>query len=211
MYRAGGPTTIFGGIGWGPFSDGPLNPVRKSLYNREGVSEENWMHVAAQRTLEESEEWTTLRREALTPCGGILPQGSSSQAAAGGTTEGKGDKEKDNGMEVDVDGNGVVETAKGKGKAVEKKRKRRDDPMPYGAYEPHTGLVHYRSDTQPTQCRWEQLPYTDEKPRILGGTRMGNGGWSLAWVDNVMELPPLEELDPRAQRRAHILNLGGEW
>ncbi|KAG6806200.1 hypothetical protein H0H93_003363, partial [Arthromyces matolae] len=25
IYRAGGPTTIFGGSGWGPYSDGPLN------------------------------------------------------------------------------------------------------------------------------------------------------------------------------------------
>lgn len=34
IYRPGGPTTIFGGSGWGPYSDGPLNAVRKSVLSR---------------------------------------------------------------------------------------------------------------------------------------------------------------------------------
>ena len=65
MYRAGGPTTIFGGSGWGPYSDGPLNAVKKSYLNREGVGEENWMAVAAGRTREADEEWGAMRRRGL--------------------------------------------------------------------------------------------------------------------------------------------------
>jgi hypothetical protein len=47
--RAGGPTTLFGGSDWGPYSDGPLNAVRKSLLNRNGLNEKNRMFVATQR------------------------------------------------------------------------------------------------------------------------------------------------------------------
>ena len=52
IYRAGGPTTLFGGSGWGPYSDGPLNAVRKSILSRDGVSEENWMWMMALRVCE---------------------------------------------------------------------------------------------------------------------------------------------------------------
>ena len=75
MYRAGGPTTIFGGSGWGPYSDCPLNVVRKSMLNHGGLNEENWIFVAAQRTAEASVEWARHRRSALRPCGGIFGDG----------------------------------------------------------------------------------------------------------------------------------------
>jgi hypothetical protein len=77
IYRAGGPTTIFGGSGWGPYSDGPLNAVRKSMLTRDGLTEENWMSIAAQRTNEAGEEFSKLRREGLRVCGGILGDPSS--------------------------------------------------------------------------------------------------------------------------------------
>lgn len=64
IYRAGGPTTIFGGSGWGPFSDGPLNAVRKSLLSRDNVTEENWMLMMAARVREADEEWEKWRQEA---------------------------------------------------------------------------------------------------------------------------------------------------
>lgn len=64
IYRAGGPTTIFGSSGWGPFSDGPLNAVRKSLLSRDGVTEENWMWMMAVRAREADEEWSKWRQEA---------------------------------------------------------------------------------------------------------------------------------------------------
>lgn len=65
IYRPGGPTTIFGSSGWGPYSDGPLNAVRKSVLSRDGVTEENWMWMMATRVLEAGEEFSTLRKEAL--------------------------------------------------------------------------------------------------------------------------------------------------
>jgi chromatin structure-remodeling complex protein RSC7 len=65
VYRAGGPTTLFGGNGWGPYSDGPLNAVRKSVLSRDGVTEENWMWMMALRVNEMNEEWTVKRKESL--------------------------------------------------------------------------------------------------------------------------------------------------
>lgn len=122
LYRAGGPTTIFGGSGWGPYSDGPLNAVRKSLLNRDGLNEENWMHIAAQRTAEAGEEFAKIRKEALQVCGGVearneLPIGEEMKKRAHG--------------EGGSAGNG-------------KRRKVRtlEDELPLGAYEPHTGIVH---------------------------------------------------------------------
>ncbi|KAF7329760.1 hypothetical protein MKEN_00239300 [Mycena kentingensis (nom. inval.)] len=67
IYRAGGPTTLFAGSGIGPFSDGPLNVVRKSLFTREGVTEENWMWMKAMRTLQDGAEWARLRKESVQP------------------------------------------------------------------------------------------------------------------------------------------------
>ncbi len=75
IYRAGGPTTIFGGTGYGPFSDGPLNAVRKSLLARDGVTEENWMCMMAQRVSDSGAEWTKLRRAALKASGGLAVLG----------------------------------------------------------------------------------------------------------------------------------------
>lgn len=57
-----------------------------------------------------------------------------------------------------------------------------------------------RSDTQPTQARWEALPDSRDKRRVLGGTKAGNGAWALAWVDTVMELPVPEDEETRARR-----------
>src|SRR6266550_1957490 len=71
VYRAGGPTTIFGGSGLGPFSDGPLNAVRKSLLSRDGVTEENWMYMMATRVLESGDEWAKCRKESLKSWAGI--------------------------------------------------------------------------------------------------------------------------------------------
>jgi chromatin structure-remodeling complex protein RSC7 len=71
-YRAGGPTTIFGGAGYGPFSEGPLNAPKKAFYSREGVNEENWMFEAAQRTISANEDWVRSRKEGLKVCGGVF-------------------------------------------------------------------------------------------------------------------------------------------
>nr|GAT45695.1 predicted protein [Mycena chlorophos] len=67
IYRAGGPTTLFGSSGLGPFSDGPLNVVRKSLLSRDGVTEENWMWMTAMRTLQAEDDWKRNRKESVQP------------------------------------------------------------------------------------------------------------------------------------------------
>jgi len=154
IYRAGGPTTLFGGPGWGPYSDGPLNAVRKSLLNRDGLNEENWMLVAAQRTAEASAEWSKQRRRALVPYGGIFGGASSSAAAA--VPAGKYEEEEEEGPRGGQGGQGEEDHGKGKGKgqghegqerrdneasARRRKRARREDKVPRGVYEPHSGVV----------------------------------------------------------------------
>ncbi len=115
LYRAGGPTTIFGGSGWGPYSDGPLNAVRKSYLTRDGVNEENWMLVAAERTLEMTDEWAKLRKEALKVCGGILDVEGEQDATPGKTAEEIMDRER--------------------------KKREQESQLPVGVYEPQTGIV----------------------------------------------------------------------
>jgi len=176
IYRAGGPTTMFGGSGWGPYSDGPLNAVRKSLLTRDGLTEENWMSTAAQRTIETSEEFSKLRRETLRVCGGILGDPSSTPGSPKRTIEDESEETR------------------------EERRRREEADLPLGVYEPHNGIVVYRSGTQPARSRWEVGPRMDER-RILGGTKTGNGAWGLAWVDTIMEFTPAEPPDsPYIQR-----------
>jgi chromatin structure-remodeling complex protein RSC7 len=62
-----------------------------------------------------------------------------------------------------------------------------------------------RSDTQPTSARWEAVPDSITKRRVLGGTKSGNGAWALAWVDTIMELPGSDTVDPDAAVREQIL------
>ncbi|CAL1709920.1 unnamed protein product [Somion occarium] len=191
MYRPGGPTTLFGGSGWGPYSDGPLNAVRKSLLNREGLNEENWMAIAALRTAEDGAEWAKLRRDNLKVCGGIQqlqpPQEPASEQRGGE-------------MEFDVnvvEEGGVVGMKRPAGpegdRRLRKKRRFDDGPLPLGIYEPQTGVVLYRHDTQPRSARWEVV---DDRKPVLGGTKVGNGAWGLAWIDTVMELPNLPPQPP---------------
>ncbi|KAG2035568.1 chromatin remodelling complex Rsc7/Swp82 subunit-domain-containing protein [Suillus americanus] len=209
IYRAGGPTTIFGSTGWGPFSDGPHSAVRKSLLTREGLTEENWMMEAARRVGDAGEEWMRMRREARVACGGILGDGL----------------DKGKGKEVQAaegeEKRGATEELEG----AERKRARSEESQyPLGVYEPHTGLVHCmyisiavfshifilffldRADTQPTRCHWEQIG----QRKMLRGTKAGNGAWALAWVDTHIELPTPGQADPYAQTRAEILEAVSE-
>ena len=187
LYRAGGPTTIFGGSGLGPFSDGPLNAVRKSLLTRDGVAEENWMWMMATRVGEANEEWAKQRKEAV----------KSMQALMGGLAPPAPAPVE----EAAVDG--------ADGQPHAKKRKVVQEQPVLGAYEPHSNIIQCmcpqfvalsnfltlvyesadRSDTQPTACRWEPMPDSAVKRRVLGGTKVGNGAWGLAWIDTVMEFP----------------------
>ena len=258
IYRAGGPTTLFGGPGWGPYSDGPLNAVRKSLLNRDGLNEENWMLIAAQRTAEASAEWAKQRRRALVPFGGIF-----GVAAAGkdgedeeeeeeeeeeedhGKTKGKGrgaeGQTPQQGQEQQQDGHGQERAQDRRdnndASARRRKRARREDKVPKGVYEPHSGIVLCqqfspvafcskisscscqlffvfladRANTQPTRARWEGLKDSAEKRQVLGGTKAGNGAWALAWVDTIMEVPAREEDEgvgrAAAEERQRLLQL----
>ncbi|KAJ7594189.1 chromatin remodelling complex Rsc7/Swp82 subunit-domain-containing protein [Mycena floridula] len=171
MYRAGGPTTLFGASGWGPFSDGPLNAVRKSLLSRDGVTEENWMWKMATKALESNEEWAKRRRENIRPGGGLDPENPI-------------------GMEQEEE-------------EPDAKRQKVSSALPIGIYEPHTGHIYYRSDTQPTKSRLEAKP----GERILGGAKVGHGGWGLAWVDTVMEITTDEaEAQDRQQLLDQVVN-----
>ncbi|KAF7792943.1 hypothetical protein EIP86_004046 [Pleurotus ostreatoroseus] len=203
IYRAGGPTTIFGGSGWGPYSDGPLNAVRKSFLNREGLNEENWMLIAAQRTREADEEWKRIRRTALEPCGGIL--GRSNDV---GGEQGYGDAGAK--RTAGEDGDGDVDVMQ-----VEPKRRRVESEQsqyPLGIYDPQTGIVLYRNDTQPLRSRWESVEDTDKpkKGRVLGGSKVGSNAWGLAWVDTVMELPNGEEEEALRLNAMRLLKVAEE-
>ncbi|KAJ7764533.1 chromatin remodelling complex Rsc7/Swp82 subunit-domain-containing protein [Mycena maculata] len=180
LYRAGGPTTIFGSSGWGPFSDGPLNAVRKSLLSRDGVSEENWMWMAATRTLAAGEEWARWRKEGVQP-----------MDLAGNIVKGKRKAEPDDEQQEGA--------SSGK-----KPRPELTDDLPLGVYEAHSGVVQYRADTQPTRSRMEALPDSDAKS-VLGGTKVGNGAWAVAWLDTIMEVRTPEELDRPDVEEKHRL------
>jgi len=188
IYRAGGPTTIFGGSGWGPYSDGPLNAVRKSMLTRDGLTEENWMSIAAQRTIETGEELRRLRREALRVCSGAMGDFSLTPDSPKRSAEDENEE------------------------TSEEKRRREEAELSLGVYEPHNGIIvcEYmfrksartsrlcftdHSDTQPTSSRWEPGPRNDER-NILGGTKTGNGAWGLAWVDTIMKFTPAEPPGP---------------
>lgn len=115
LYRAGGPTTIFGGSGWGPYSDGPHNAVRKSFLSREGLTKENYMAIAAERTSALGEEYRKLRAEGISTTGEIAFRS----------------KRDEEGEELETD------------KPVMKKRKIRPgaNNLSLGAYEPHSAIL----------------------------------------------------------------------
>jgi len=60
---------------------------------------------------------------------------------------------------------------------------------------------------QPTSSRLESLPDSATKKKVLGGTKVGNGAWALAYIDTVMEFSGSSALDetPEAKARERIL------
>ena len=221
---------MFGGVGWGPYSDGPLNAVRKSILSRDGVGEENWMYMMATRVSDASSEWSKLRKEAVKVVEGVggLVMGGALMPPTDASTGNKKPavtevEESEGGVEneVDVQDQALVD---GETKPVTKKRKKIDRSA-VGVYDPHSHTIHCeifflnhdsrnptfslysvdRSDTQPTSARWEVVPDSITKRRVLGGTKSGNGAWALAWVDTIMELPGPDTIDPEAAVREQIL------
>lgn len=147
IYRAGGPTTIFGGSGWGPYSDGPLNAARKSLLSRDGLGEENWMWTMAMRVAEAGEEWAKWRKEGVKAAGGVEAPG---MGGAGGAVMGvmsaaglsKG-KQREMAQEEEEEEEAEAEDGAA-AEPVAKKRKVafESEDLPVGVYEPHSGVVH---------------------------------------------------------------------
>jgi hypothetical protein len=99
MYRAGGPTTLFGGAGVGPFSEGPLSAPKKAFFVREGVSELNFMLEAARRTRAANADWARGRAEALRPAGGV-PDAERADAPLARGQDGNGVYEPHSGLVV---------------------------------------------------------------------------------------------------------------
>jgi chromatin structure-remodeling complex protein RSC7 len=136
---------LFGGIGWGPYSDGPLNAVRKSILSRDGVGEENWMYMMAMRVSDASAEWAELRKEAvkvvqgvdgLVMGGALMPPltDASNNKPAVEEIEEPNDDEK----EEDVQDQTLVD---GEKKPLAKKRKKIERSA-VGVYDPHSHTVH---------------------------------------------------------------------
>lgn len=154
IYRAGGPTTIFGGSGWGPFSDGPLNAVRKSLLSRDGVTEENWMWMMSSRVQGADDEWARLRKEGRGKEGlsidGIVMGGKGSNWTRVDDTLHLGDTNTDAKHGEAGEGK-VVDGAKSIPTSVVAAKKRRKAGKvvvtaargdgAIGVYEPHTNLI----------------------------------------------------------------------
>ena len=148
VYRAGGPTTLFGGIGWGPYSDGPLNAVRKSILSRDGVGEENWMYMMATRVNDASAEWAKLRKEAVKVVEGVdgLVMGGALMPPTDASANNKpAVKEIEEPKEEEEDEKGVQDQAlvDGEKSTVKKslKRKRIERPA-VGVYDPHSHTIH---------------------------------------------------------------------
>ncbi|KAF9267932.1 hypothetical protein L218DRAFT_854726 [Marasmius fiardii PR-910] len=204
IYRAGGPTTIFGGSGWGPYSDGPLNAVRKSVLTRDGVNEENWMFRMAQKVGEATEEWRRCREKAI----GKVRESDGPLSEAVGLVDGDlpDGKRKQKGDNMDIDG---VSNTAGKKRKLSS-RSDFDRGLALGAYDPHTGMMFYHPSTQPTRSRMEPIP--DSAPpgprRVLGGAKAGSSGWGIAWLDTIMELPAFVESTVAGQESSAALR---EW
>ena len=138
---------MFGGIGWGPYSDGPLNAVRKSILSRDGVGEENWMYMMATRVSDASSEWSKLREEAVKVVegvGGLVMGGAlmpPTDASAGNNKPAVREvQEAEDGVEneADVQDQPLVD---GETKPVAKKRKRIERTA-VGVYDPHSHTIH---------------------------------------------------------------------
>ena len=140
---------MFGGIGRGPYSDGPLNAVRKSILSRDGVGEENWMYMMATRVSDASAEWAKLRKEAVKVVQGVdgLVMGGAlmphTDASAGKKPV---VKEVEEPKEEEEDEKGVQDQAlvDGEKPTVKKKslKRKRIERSAVGVYDPHSHTTH---------------------------------------------------------------------
>ena len=144
VYRAGGPTTLFGGIGWGPYSDGPLNAVRKSILSRDGVGEENWMYMMATRVSDASSEWARLRKEAVNVVEGVdglIMGGALMPPTDANASNNKRAVEKIEEPKDEVENEDEEALVDGETKPTPKKRRKVERPA-VGVYDPHSHTIH---------------------------------------------------------------------
>ncbi|EJD52093.1 hypothetical protein AURDEDRAFT_111568 [Auricularia subglabra TFB-10046 SS5] len=179
IYKSGGPTTFFGGTGMGVFAaDGEPAPGRARRPTAEVIKSweslnSDWMHLTALAVHDVNDVYAKMRREALKAYQSNLEVDEVAKAAEAVTlTDGAVKRE-------------------GEQQEKEAKRVRISEPA-LGVYEPHTGLVHYRADTQPSRARWE--PVKDSTFRaVTGGSKAGSQAWGLARIDYVMETASAQE------------------
>lgn len=150
IYRAGGPTTIFGSSGWGPFSDGPLNAVRKSLLSRDNVTEENWMLMMAARVREADEEWAKWRQEARKVPEGVqgvymgdavLANGLPARVNASKSKSVQRAVQEEEGVVVDDGGYQEGYPKRKKVVGFETETEASSSSAPLGVYDPHSNLI----------------------------------------------------------------------
>jgi chromatin structure-remodeling complex protein RSC7 len=87
--------------------------------NRDGLNEENWMFIAAQRTMEAGEAFAKIRKEALEVCGGVQVR-----------------------EELPIEQEVKKRTKDGGGGGGKRRKLRGVEELPLGAYEAHSGIVH---------------------------------------------------------------------
>ncbi|KAF8323813.1 hypothetical protein DL93DRAFT_2049468, partial [Clavulina sp. PMI_390] len=164
IYRPGGPTTHFGGQGLGPFDEAHAASARRAALQRDGATEDNWMWKIALHVHEANDGFTSMRKSRLRPIG------------LGDPLEGGVDEP----LRVARDEDDVGEDA------VAKRAKWLSEDNPLGTYEPHTDLVHYRADTQPSQAVTEHLM----GGRLVTGEKVTGGeAWALMTVDTYVQTP----------------------
>jgi chromatin structure-remodeling complex protein RSC7 len=156
VYRAGGPTTLFGGSGWGPYSDGPLNAVRKSILSRDGVGEENWMFMMATKVTDASAEWGKLRKEGMKVVKGVdglVLGGALVPAADASAVKMKQVAEEiEEANEEDEDEEGVQDQAAvdSEKPPVKKRKVEFEIERPaVGVYDPHSHTIHCEVASNP--------------------------------------------------------------
>ena len=138
---------MFGGSGWGPYSDGPLNAVRKSILSRDGVGEENWMFMMAARVSDASAEWGKLRKEALKVVEGVdgLVLGGALVPPTDASTVKQAAEEAEEANEEEEDKEGVQDQAMvdGEQPSVKKRKIGFEIERPaVGVYDPHSHTIH---------------------------------------------------------------------
>jgi chromatin structure-remodeling complex protein RSC7 len=130
---------LFGGIGWGPYSDGPLNAVRKSILSRDGIGEENWMYMMAARVNDASAEWAKLRKEAVKVVKGVdgLVMGGALMPPTDVSAGNKPAVQEPNKEEEDVQDLTTVD-----GEKPSAKKRKNIERNAVGVYDPHSHTIH---------------------------------------------------------------------